>query len=66
MKEGALTGFRNGFLKLRATVSGSSAEEAKASKLVGNWKKVKEVGQDKAMLQLGLNYVFRKAAILLR
>jgi hypothetical protein len=37
----------------------------KASLLTGKWSKVETVGQEKAMLMLGLNYVFRKAAILL-
>jgi len=46
-------------------VESSTSAHSKAKLLEGNWKKVSEEGQDKAMLQLGLNVVFRKAAKLL-
>ena len=61
--------WKAGFARLRAMCDGSDGEHAgaagKASKLAGTWTKVDTVGQDQAMLMLGLNVVFRKAAILL-
>ena len=61
--------WKSGFARLRAMCDGSDGEHAgaagKASKLAGTWTKVDTVGQDQAMLMLGLNVVFRKAAILL-
>ena len=60
--------WKAGFAKLRAMCDGgASADEAssKGSRLTGKWAKVETVGQEKAMLMLGLNVVFRKAAILL-
>mmetsp|Transcript_27249 Transcript_27249/g.55638 ORF Transcript_27249/g.55638 Transcript_27249/m.55638 type:complete len:248 (+) Transcript_27249:33-776(+) len=60
-------GVRNKFSQLKASVDFiKEGEKApKASRLSGKWTKVKEVNQDEAMLKLGLNVVFRKAAILL-
>uniref|UniRef100_A0A7S0MMI9 Uncharacterized protein n=1 Tax=Cryptomonas curvata TaxID=233186 RepID=A0A7S0MMI9_9CRYP len=64
-----LAGFKSGLLSLRSSmpVLGETASsKVLASKLSGKWKKIEEVGQDKAMIQLGLNIIFRKAAGLLR
>jgi hypothetical protein len=60
--------WKAGFAGLRAMCTGSDSESAtsgKASRLAGTWTKVDTVGQEQAMLMLGLNVVFRKAAILL-
>ena len=62
--------FKAGFARLRAMCEGAGGGSAssgmlKGGRLAGTWSKVETVGQEKAMLMLGLNVVFRKAAILL-
>lgn len=62
--------WKAGFAKLRAMCEGgggasTDSEALKGCRLTGKWTKVETVGQEKAMLMLGLNVVFRKAAILL-
>mmetsp|Transcript_65153 Transcript_65153/g.160430 ORF Transcript_65153/g.160430 Transcript_65153/m.160430 type:complete len:228 (+) Transcript_65153:61-744(+) len=55
------------FTKLRASLNemGHSHSPDKGAKIAGKWKKVSEQGQEDAMLQIGLNVVFRRAAALL-
>ena len=60
--------WKGGLAKLRAMCAGTTVDVAavgKASNLAGKWSKVDTVGQEKAMLMLGLPYVFRKGANLL-
>eukprot|EP00285_Hemiselmis_virescens_P009679 CAMPEP_0173387996 /NCGR_PEP_ID=MMETSP1356-20130122/10398_1 /TAXON_ID=77927 ORGANISM="Hemiselmis virescens, Strain PCC157" /NCGR_SAMPLE_ID=MMETSP1356 /ASSEMBLY_ACC=CAM_ASM_000847 /LENGTH=242 /DNA_ID=CAMNT_0014344777 /DNA_START=117 /DNA_END=845 /DNA_ORIENTATION=+ len=57
--------WRSGFARLRASLTGEGAGAGRASRLAGAWTKVETVGQEEAMLMLGLNVVFRKAANLL-
>lgn len=51
--------------KVKASVETGLSSDGPASRLRGSWNKIEEVGQDQAMLQLGLNVIFRKAAKLL-
>lgn len=55
-----------GLTKLRDTMAAKMKDGGGKGKLLeGKWRKESEVGQDKAMKQLGLNMVFRRAAGLL-